>query len=91
MSQIHNKKAHKQDNLFKFSFDKCDAKYKVKHAGDCGNKMYPCDICGKILVDQTGLSNQKQVIHNSNYGNCMVVMCVEDALQKYPCKTIFRL
>ena len=31
---------------------------------NCGNKTLPCDICGKTLVDQKGLSNHKQVIHN---------------------------
>jgi len=76
----HNQKVHKQKHSFKYSCDKCGAKYKVKHAFeqhllDCGIKTFPCDICGKTLVDQKGLSNHKRVIHNSNYGNFECNVC----------------
>eukprot|EP00092_Neocalanus_flemingeri_P008419 GFUD01009075.1.p1 GENE.GFUD01009075.1~~GFUD01009075.1.p1 ORF type:complete len:523 (+),score=91.26 GFUD01009075.1:175-1569(+) len=76
----HNKKVHKLEDSFKFSCWKCNAKYKVKHAYDqhlldCGIKTFPCDICGKNLINQKGLTSHKRVIHSSEYGKLACNVC----------------
>ena len=91
----HKKKAHKQDDLCKFSFLKCDAKYKVKHAfeqhlGAVGIKLILVISVGKPWLTRKGYQIRNKLFTSPTM-EILVVMCVEDVLQKYPCETIFRL